>query len=70
LFADIVSVYAFIPSAKVLLPRNSAIPAEVTKWFHTFEEGQKGITIEVVPMLSLHRNANFSQSRFLRVKIL
>ena len=34
-------------SLEVILPRNSHIPVEVTMWFHTFEEGQQGITVEV-----------------------
>jgi L1 cell adhesion molecule like protein len=34
-------------SFEVLLPRNSSIPAEVTKHFHTFEQDQRGITVEI-----------------------
>ena len=32
---------------EVILPRNVSIPAEVTKYFHTFKESQAGITVEV-----------------------
>jgi len=32
---------------EVLLPKNSRIPVSLTKYFKTFEDGQRGLTVEV-----------------------
>lgn len=32
---------------EVLLPKNSRIPVSLTKYFETFEDGQRGLTVEV-----------------------
>ncbi|GMF23584.1 unnamed protein product [Phytophthora lilii] len=32
---------------EVILPRNARIPTSVTKYFQTFEDGQRGLTVEV-----------------------